>query len=184
VWLWEQLAARYKDNPWVAGYNPLNEPADAQHTRLIAFYNRVYAAIRRIDARHVLFLDGNTYAADFSKFGDAHRGWDNCVYAIHDYSGYGFPASPETYRGTEEQRARLRQTFERKREWMTERGLPVWNGEWGPVYARKQYDGVVTDEINQARFQVLKDQLQIYDKVRDEFLPQLVACQFLSTRHV
>lgn len=25
VWLWERIAARYKDNPWVAGYNPLNE---------------------------------------------------------------------------------------------------------------------------------------------------------------
>ena len=28
VWLWEIIADRYKDNPWVAGYNPLNEPSD------------------------------------------------------------------------------------------------------------------------------------------------------------
>ena len=28
VWLWENLADRYKDNPWVAGYNLLNEPSD------------------------------------------------------------------------------------------------------------------------------------------------------------
>lgn len=27
VWLWEHIAARYKGNPWVAGYNPLNEPS-------------------------------------------------------------------------------------------------------------------------------------------------------------
>src|SRR5688572_18641547 len=26
VHLWEQMADRYKDNPWVAGYNPINEP--------------------------------------------------------------------------------------------------------------------------------------------------------------
>lgn len=29
VWLWEQVAGRYKDNEWVAGYNPVNEPCDA-----------------------------------------------------------------------------------------------------------------------------------------------------------
>ena len=50
---------------------------------------------------------------------------------------------------------------------MTEKRLPVWNGEWGPVYARNQYEGEATDEINQARLHVLKDQLQIYDKVND-----------------
>jgi endoglucanase len=27
VHLWEALADRYRDQPWVAGYNPLNEPA-------------------------------------------------------------------------------------------------------------------------------------------------------------
>lgn len=90
------------------------------------------------------------------------------MYAIHDYSGYGFPASPEKYTGSEEQKMKLQQTFERKRQWMTNRGLPIWNGEWGPVYAREQYDGARTDEINEARFHVLKDQLEIYDKVNDK----------------
>lgn len=28
IWLWEQLAEHYKENAWVAGYNPLNEPCD------------------------------------------------------------------------------------------------------------------------------------------------------------
>jgi Cellulase (glycosyl hydrolase family 5) len=91
--------------------------------------------------------------------------WSNTVYAIHDYSGYGFPASPEKYTGSEEQKTKLQQTFERKRQWMTDRRLPVWNGEWGPVYARKQYDGANADKINQTRLHILKDQLQIYDKV-------------------
>jgi hypothetical protein len=79
VWLWEKLAEHYKDNTWVAGYNPLNEPADrgtflsirrggevlnkfTEHTRLVGFYDRIEAAIRRVDPEHILFLDGNTYA--------------------------------------------------------------------------------------------------------------------------
>jgi hypothetical protein len=86
IWLWEQLAAHYKANPWIAGYNPLNEPADEKHVRLIEFYNRVHDTIRAIDPDHVLFLDGNTFASDFSKFGEAHVNWKNTAYSIHDYS--------------------------------------------------------------------------------------------------
>ena len=48
---------------------------------------------------------------------------------------------------------------------MDERGLCVWNGEWGPVYARRQYDGDATDAINKTRYGVLKDQLEIYKAV-------------------
>ncbi len=44
VWLWEQLAAHYRGNPWVAGYNLLNEPSDKTGARLSAFYRRAVAA--------------------------------------------------------------------------------------------------------------------------------------------
>lgn len=94
-----------------------------------------------------------------------HKNWSNTVYAFHDYSGYGFPAAPEPYTGTDAQKARMRQTLERKMEWMTERKLAVWNGEFGPVYARSQYDGVETPTINQSRYLVLEDQLKLYDEV-------------------
>ncbi|KAF8197542.1 glycoside hydrolase family 5 protein [Pholiota molesta] len=169
VWIWEQIAQHYKDNSWIAGYNVLNEPADPhpQHATLMAFYNRSYAAIRAIDTDHILFLDGNTFAVDFSKFPeDAGQRWTNTAYAIHDYAIYGFPSSPEPYEGSEDQIKLLRTTYERKRRWMDEKGLCVWNGEWGPVYARKEYDGDETDAINERRYKVLKDQLDIYKKDR------------------
>jgi len=71
--------------------------------------------------------------------------------------------------GSDAQKARLSRAFEKKRVWMTERNLCTWNGEWGPVYARKQYDGAKTDEINESRYRLLKDQLDIYDKARLSF---------------
>ncbi|KAJ7785567.1 glycoside hydrolase family 5 protein [Mycena olivaceomarginata] len=153
IWLWEKLAEHYKSNKWIAGYNPLNEPTDPTHTRVVDFYGRVHSAIRAIDPNHIIFFDGNTFASDFSHFGDAHKNWDNTAYSIHDYSLFGFPAAPEQY-------------LRKKREWMDERGLCVWNGEWGPVYARKQYDGEATEKINEVRYQVLKDQLDIYNQDR------------------
>lgn len=164
MWLWEELAAHYKGNKWIAGYNPLNEPTDPSHTRVVVFYTRVLNAIRAIDPDHAIFFDGNTFASDFSHFGDAHTQWPNTAYSIHDYSSYGFPAAPAPYTGSDEQRARLKRSYEKKREWMDARGLCVWNGEWGPVYARPQYDGDATDAINESRYKVLQDQLAIYNK--------------------
>ena len=144
----------------------MNEPADPQHTGLVNFYDRVHAAIRSVDPYHILFLDGNTYATDFSGFpDDAGTRWTNTAYAIHDYSVYGFPDAPEPYARTEEQRTRMQKSYAKKRAWMDERGLCVWNGEWGPVYARPEYEGDATYAINERRYDVLNDQLQLYAKV-------------------
>ncbi|MFP3822480.1 glycoside hydrolase family 5 protein, partial [Bacillus sp. SIMBA_008] len=49
VALWEEFARRYRDNPWIAGYNPLNEPGDASGQAIGPFYDRVCASIRSID---------------------------------------------------------------------------------------------------------------------------------------
>jgi hypothetical protein len=183
VWLWTEIARHYKDNPWIAGYNPMNEPADPKGTGLVTFYDRVIDGIRSVDPNHMLFLDGNTYSIDFSAFpDDAKDRWPNTAYAIHDvsyavpssepantllvqYAIYGFPSTPEPYTRTPEQIENMKKTYKRKRAWMDERGLCVWNGEWGPVYARKEYDGEDTDIINEQRYNVLKDQLDIYREV-------------------
>lgn len=91
VWLWEQIAARYRGNSWVAGYNPLNEPCDPEHIRLPAFYARIEKAIRAVDSDHILWLDGNTFAMEWKGFETV---LPNCVYAIHDYSVCAPPSCP------------------------------------------------------------------------------------------
>ncbi|KAL1968139.1 hypothetical protein VTN77DRAFT_2270 [Rasamsonia byssochlamydoides] len=159
IWLWEQIAARYKDNPWVAGYNPLNEPSDAKHYRLPAFYQRLEKAIRAVDPDHILWLDGNTFAMEWRCFDSV---LPNCVYSIHDYASMGFP-SGERYKGTPEQKEKLEQQFLRKTKFQRRNGVPIWNGEFGPVYADPALDENA-DEINQERYNLLGEQLRIYDK--------------------
>jgi hypothetical protein len=159
--LWEKLAERYKGNAWVAGYNPLNEPTDEEHVRVLAWYDKCEKAIRKIDPDHVLFWDGNTWAADFSHFKDP---LPNSVYSIHDYSNYGFPDG-ERYKATPEQVAKMNRSFERKCEYQKGINGPIWNGEFGPVYANPS-DGPEWETINSERYHVLKDQLTIYSKAR------------------
>ncbi|KAK5168390.1 endo-1,4-beta-glucanase [Saxophila tyrrhenica] len=154
--MWVEIAKYYRNHKWVAGYNPMNEPADPDHTNLQEFYARVEKAIRSVDPDHILWLDGNTYSMDFSGFKDI---LPNCVYAIHDYSNMGFPAG-NRYTGTDEQKQILRKQYERKVEFMRKHKVPIWNGEFGPVYASP--DQPEHQQINQERYNLLGEQLRIY----------------------
>ncbi|CZR62653.1 related to endoglucanase [Phialocephala subalpina] len=157
--LWVKIAERYRGNPVIAGYNPLNEPADPDHVNLIAFYDRIEKAIRAVDPEHILFIDGNTYSMDFTHF--PTKFLPNAVYACHDYSTFGFPRG-HIYDGTEEQKAKLRRSFERKVQYMRETGTPIWNGEFGPVYASSEENGETAEVVNARRFSLLREQIAIY----------------------
>lgn len=166
VHLWGKIAEHYKDNTWVAGYNPLNEPGVSDHSKLVRFYQDIDKTIRAVDKNHILYLDGNTYAMDFRQFPE--KPFENSVYAIHDYSLYGFPkgfvgnGDVETYTGDPEQKAKLKSQYERKIQYMADHNIPVWNGEFGPVYASDFRGDKNPEEINKVRYEVLKDQLEIY----------------------
>ncbi|KAF5232583.1 hypothetical protein FAUST_8615 [Fusarium austroamericanum] len=156
--LWEHIARRYKGNPWVAGYNPMNEPADSEWTRLLAFYDRIVPAIRAIDPDHILFLEGNTFSMDFTGF---DKVWENSVYAIHDYCGFGFPNRIGRFQGTQEQESYIRRMYDRKVEFMKKHNVPIWNGEFGPIYERKEYNPD-WEVQNEERYNMLDRQMAIY----------------------
>jgi endoglucanase len=155
IWLWEIIAARYKDNPWVAGYDPLNEPSDPTGERLDAFYRRVVAAIRKIDPEHIIFLEGNRYSQDFSMLGPP---LPNVVYTLHNYAVPGFIDGgdyPGISRGEFYDQSILRSNFQKTCQYMLENRTPIWVGEFGPVYT-----GDPTKDA--MRYQILKDQLAFY----------------------
>ncbi len=165
IWLWSEIAKRYKTTGWIAGYNPINEPCDPQHLRLPAFYARFEKEIRKIDAEHILWLDGNTFAMEWKGFESLVSGpskLPNCAYSLHDYSSMGFPLGPQ-YTGTEEQKERLERQFRRKEEFMAKYDVPAWNGEFGPVYENPAYTADA-DLVNSQRYNLLGEQLRIYDK--------------------
>lgn len=157
VYLWEAIAERYRDNPWVAGYNPINEPADAWGEALGPFYRRLEAAIRAVDPHHILFLDGNRYSTQFDQLGDP---MPNCVYTAHDYALPGFADGggyPGVSRGKYIDRDQVEETFLERTKYMRETGTPIWVGEFGPVY--------IGDPVQDPqRLQLLRDQLEIYSR--------------------
>jgi endoglucanase len=157
VHLWEVIAKRYKEHPWVAGYNPINEPGDPSEAMIVPFYRRLCQAIRAIDPDHILFLEGNRYSTEFHMFTET---WPQVIYTVHDYALPGFIDGgpyPGTSRGEYVDKAVLEETFLRRTAYMRQTGTPIWVGEFGPVYVGEP----VADAM---RYQVLRDQLEIYDR--------------------
>jgi endoglucanase len=156
VTLWEAIASRYADRPEVAGYNVLNEPADESGTALVEFYRRTVAAIRAVDDRHIVFLDGNTYAREFQGFGEP---FENAVYAIHQYPEPGAADGgpyPGITGGRYVDRPAVKSEFLSMTGYMRERELPVWVGEFGPVYG-------AGPERDAQRRRLLADQIGTYE---------------------
>jgi aryl-phospho-beta-D-glucosidase BglC (GH1 family) len=158
VAMWEVIADHYKDNPWVAGYNPINEPADESRQVVGPFYRRLVEAIRKVDNKHILFLDGNTYSTEFDIFDEP---WDNTVYVCHDYAAPGLGGGgdyPGMTGGRYFDKAALQAQYLEHTEYSRRTNTPVWVGEFGPIYTGE-------DRVDAMRRQLLDHQLDIY---RDE----------------
>ena len=74
----------------------------------------------------------------------------------------GFPTG-DRYKDTPDQNSKLESQFKRKAQYMTAQHTPVWNGEFGPVYADPARDPDAST-INQERYNLLGQQLSIYDR--------------------
>jgi aryl-phospho-beta-D-glucosidase BglC (GH1 family) len=146
--LWQAIATRYRDNPWVAGYNLLNEPADESRAVVGPFYTRLVAAIREIDPNHAVFLDGNTYATEFDVFEEP---FENAVYTLHDYVPAGLGRSTEYDPDAAEAKFLQRSAYAR------ETGTPILVGEFGPIYTGDE-------EQDALRRRILADQLERYQR--------------------
>jgi len=87
VALWRALAARYAKAEGVGGYDLLNEPelpAAAPSTELAALYTAAIAAIRSVDRSHMIVIEGDHYAHDFSALRSLSDA--NLMYEFHEYA--------------------------------------------------------------------------------------------------
>jgi endoglucanase len=95
VAFWKKIATRYKDHPWIGGYDVLNEPNwnfsgtnqngcdETKNEPLRALQLRITKAIREVDTNHIIIIEGNCW-------GNNYKGifplWDeNMVLSFHKY---------------------------------------------------------------------------------------------------
>ena len=113
--IWKTIASRYKNEPVVAGYDLINETRwdfPSGNKPLHDLFVRITNAIRSVDTTHILYIEGNQYATDFSALTPP---WDNnMVYSFHKYWNTNNMSSIQGY-------LNLR----------TSQHVPLWLGESG-----------------------------------------------------
>ncbi len=87
--IWKRIAAHYRDEPIVLGYDLLNEPIPhfpqlrKYNAVLEPLYRRITKAIREVDPNHLIILGGAQWDSNFAVFGPP---FDNqLIYQFHKY---------------------------------------------------------------------------------------------------
>jgi endoglucanase len=87
--IWRKLAARYKNEPTVIGFDLLNEPIahyfdDANlNPKLEPLYRKIVAGIREVNRNQLIFLGGARWDTNFKVFGPPFD--SKLVYTFHKY---------------------------------------------------------------------------------------------------
>ncbi len=89
--IWARIAARYATNPWLGGYDLLNEPVNTSlggqvgSPILSNTYSNLVKAVRAVDANHLILCEGDYYGSTLYDVDDT--GWSdlNLSFSDHDY---------------------------------------------------------------------------------------------------
>lgn len=131
VELWKKLARHFRDCTAVAGYDLINEPCyfdEALNSTMVDFYSACIAGIRSVDPCHVIFIEGNTYARDFSMF---ERNLDDQIaYSFHYYPFLQLARDLEQPEAASKLRERLFSETSLT-HLLEDLNRPVWCGETG-----------------------------------------------------
>lgn len=65
--IWGYIAEKYKDEPIIAGFDIINEPCFVSDVAAFNdFFEKAIQKIRTVDNNHIVFLEGDDWAKDFS----------------------------------------------------------------------------------------------------------------------
>jgi endoglucanase len=86
IWLWQQIAQRYKDNGTVAAYGLLNEPWGTDASNLADVMMTLHDAVRETDPEKIIVLPGHNSGIDEYGSPDSFGG-TNIAFEMHFYPG-------------------------------------------------------------------------------------------------
>lgn len=121
---WKKIALRYKNEPWIGGYDIINEPNwnfsgtnkngcdETLNAPLRSLQMEITKAIREVDQKHLIIIEGNCW-------GNNYKGifplWDeNMALSFHKYWNYNNQGS-----------------IQQMLDYRKEHNVPIWLGESG-----------------------------------------------------
>lgn len=125
--LWKRLAERYAGNPWIGGYDILNETnwdfensgnANGcncqQNAPLLDLFKKIIAGIRTRDTKHLIFIEGNCWSGNFNGLSSLTTFDNNLAFSFHRYWN-------RNDTGTIQEKLDFREKY----------NIPLWMGESG-----------------------------------------------------
>ena len=143
--LWGLIAEHFEGNPYVAGYDLLNEPGRASEKTQWDYYDVLYDAVRAKDADHMIFIEAVWEPKDLPV--PSAYGWENVVYEYHHYNWANNKMANALF-----------YSLKRAAESLSENGVPVLVGEfnaWG--------DSSRFDDADQTDFDAITGVLELYN---------------------
>ncbi len=123
--LWRKLAEKYKDEPWIAGYDIINEPnwgfeskedfrgtAEKTNAPLRKLMVEITKAIREVDEKHIIIIEGNGFGNNYN--GIFPKWDDNMVLSFHKYGNFNSIGAIQQFIN-----------------YRKEQNMPIWLGESG-----------------------------------------------------
>lgn len=108
---WVSIAARYANEPQIAGYDLINEPVPEGDPNFRPYLVSLTSAIRSVDQNHIIFAEGDWYASQLGILGSP---WDtNMAFSDHNYA------------------STLPNNLPYDEGLATQYGIPLWMGEFG-----------------------------------------------------
>ncbi|MHC4480959.1 MAG: glycoside hydrolase family 5 protein [Planctomycetota bacterium] len=152
--LWAAIAARYTDEPTIAGYEIINEPDAPSMDVVQEFYQEVTAKIRRVDKRHIIFAEGNVYG---SRFKGLKPFDDNLVFASHIYVESDSEDAPYPSRTSNPES--FAAAYKNRADAARRQGVPMWCGEFGAQHFFKDR------EVKKGKLQTVNDQITHFESL-------------------
>lgn len=146
--LWGLIAEHFEGNPYVAGYDLLNEPGRASGKTQWDYYDVLYDAVRAKDADHMIFIEAVWEPKDLPV--PSAYGWENVVYEYHHYNWANNKMANALF-----------YSLKRAAESLSENGVPVLVGEFNAWGDGDSGRGV--GDADQTDFEAVAGVLELYN---------------------
>ncbi len=151
--LWRTIALRYQEEPYLMGYDLLNEPAMGEWPVLNEFYRETIEAVREADKNHIIVLEGDRFSMDFSgleRFKDKQT-----ALSFHYYPTVWHPELLERTMDREVRKKKIADGLDKLIQIQDQFGCPAFCGEFG--YGADCGDSEFTRELLEDTLKLMED---------------------------
>jgi len=154
---WQKVAGMFKDNPYVIGYDLMNEPHGGkviktlaggfERRQLSAMYKRLIPAIRSVDTTHYIFFEPRSFGVNFGMASHLPKVYDTpvnnpkLVYSAHCYLKFvdiGGDYKPKHVK-------EMPHWFAARDKELKKQQCPLMIGEFGLSPQKKDFDAYLHD---------------------------------------